>query len=257
MSPAGKHALVTGAGTGIGAATATALANAGARVSLLGIERTELDVHAATLAPGARAHVVVADVSDAGAVGAAFGSARAANGSIDILVNNAGIGTMAPLAQTDDLLWARTLATNLTGTFVCTRAVLAAMATAGWGRVVNVASVAGLTGSPYMVAYAASKHGVVGLTRALASEFAAKGVTVNAVCPGFTQTPMLERSIATIVEKTKRAQETATAALLANSPLGRFVRPEEVAATIVWLCREEAAAITGQAIVIDGGQLVR
>jgi len=257
MSSIARHALITGAGSGIGAATATAFARTGARITLLGRERRDLEAHAATLPPSAQATVVVADVTDRPALEAAFGEARAALGPIEILVNNAGIGMSAPLAQTDDDLWSRTLATNLNGTFYAMRALVPAMATAGWGRVINVASVAGLTGGPYIAAYVASKHGVVGLTRALSSEYAGRGVTINAVCPGFTETPMLERSIASIVEKTQRPPETAAAALLANSPLGRFVLPEEVADTIVWLARDGAAAITGQAIVIDGGQLAR
>jgi NAD(P)-dependent dehydrogenase (short-subunit alcohol dehydrogenase family) len=257
MSSVARHALITGAGTGIGAATATALARAGARVTLLGRERGGLEAHAATLPASAQATVVVADVTDRAALESAFGAAQRALGPIEVLVNNAGIGISAPLPHTDDELWTRTLATNLNGTFYAMRALVPAMAKAGWGRVINVASVAGLTGGPYIAAYVASKHGVVGLTRALSTEYAGRGVTINAVCPGFTQTPMLERSIAGIVEKTNRAPETAAAALLANSPLGRFVLPEEVADTIVWLARDGAAAITGQAIVIDGGQLAR
>jgi NAD(P)-dependent dehydrogenase (short-subunit alcohol dehydrogenase family) len=257
VSLAGRHALITGAGTGIGAATATALALAGARVTLLGRNAAELDAHAATLPASAAAHVAIADVTDGAALDVAFASAQAAHGTVAILVNNAGIGISAPLAQTGDELWSRTLATNLTATFAAMRALVPAMAQTGWGRVVNVASVAGLTGGPYIAAYVASKHGVVGLTRALATEFATKGVTINAVCPGFTQTPMLERSIAGIVATTQRTPENAAAALLAGSPLGRFITPEEVAATIAWLCGDAAAAITGQAIVIDGGQLAR
>ena len=257
MSSPARHALVTGAGTGIGAATATALAQAGLRVTLLGRERADVERHAATLPASAHAHVVAADVTDRVALEAALAEAQAARGPIAILVNNAGIGTGASLAQTDDDLWSRTLATNLSGTFYAMRAVVPLMAKAGWGRVINVASVAGLTGGPYIAAYVASKHGGGGLTRALASEFASRGVTINAVCPGFTETPLLERSIAGIVEKTNRAPETAAAALLANSPLGRFVKPEEVAGAIVWLARDDAAAITGQALVIDGGQLAR
>jgi len=257
MSSIARHALITGGGTGIGAATATALARAGMRITLLGRERGDVEAHAATLPASAQANVVVADVTDCGALEAAFAQAQAVLGPIEILVNNAGIGVSASLSQTGDELWTRTLATNLNGTFYAMRALVPGMAKAGWGRVINVASVAGLTGGPYIAAYVASKHGVVGLTRALASEFASRGVTINAVCPGFTETPMLERSIAGIVEKTNRPPEAAAAALLANSPLGRFVRPEEVAYTIAWLARDDAAAITGQAIVIDGGQLAR
>jgi len=257
MSIPARHALITGAGTGIGAATATALARAGARVTLLGRQRADVEAHAATLPASAQATVVAADVTDRGALERALDDAQAALGPIEILVNNAGIGIGASLSETDDALWSRTLATNLDGTFYAMRAIVPRMAKAGFGRVINVASVAGLTGGPYIAAYVASKHGVVGLTRALSSEYAGRGVTINAVCPGFTQTPLLERSIAGIVAKTKRPPEAAAAALLANSPLGRFVTPEEVAETIVFLARDDAAAITGQAIVIDGGQLAR
>jgi NAD(P)-dependent dehydrogenase (short-subunit alcohol dehydrogenase family) len=252
---AGRHALVTGGGRGIGAAIATALAAEGARLTLLGRDRTVLEAHAATLPPSAQAHAVVADVADAAAVAAAFTAARAAHGEVEILVNNAGIGVSMPFAKLDEATWNAVIATNLTGTYHCTRAAVPAMLAARRGRIVNIASTAGLVGGRYIAAYTAAKHGVVGLTRALATELGPSGITVNAVCPGFTESEMLDRTLSAIVTATGRTAETAASALLARNPLGRFVRPGEVAAAVVWLCRAEADAITGQAIAIDGGEV--
>jgi NAD(P)-dependent dehydrogenase (short-subunit alcohol dehydrogenase family) len=249
------HALVTGGGRGIGAAIATALAAEGARVTLLGRDRAVLERHAATLPNAAAARIVVADVADAGAVAAAFADARAANGEVEILVNNAGIGASRPFAKLDAATWNAVIGVNLTGTYHCTREVVPAMIAAGRGRIVNIASTAGLVGGKYIAAYCAAKHGIVGLTRALATELAAKGITVNAVCPGFTESEMLDRALSGIAATTGRTHEGAADAILSHNPLGRFVRPDEVAAAVMWLCRPEAAAVTGQAIVIDGGEV--
>lgn len=254
---AGAHALVTGGGRGIGAAIATALAAEGARVTLLGRERAVLEAHAATLPAAAHAHVAVADVTDAAAVAQAFAGARLRHGEVTLLVNNAGAALSRPFTATDEDAWQQMIAVNLTGTYLCTRAAVPAMIAARSGRIVNVASTAGLTGGAYIAAYTAAKHGVVGLTRALAVELASKGITVNAVCPGFTQTEMLDRTLATIVAATGRTPDGAVEALLAHNPLGRFVRPEEVASTVAWLCGPASGAITGQAIVIDGGEVMR
>ena len=254
-SLAGRHALVTGGGRGIGAAIATALAGEGARLTLLGRDRSVLEAHAVTLPASADARVVVADVGDEAAVAGGFAEARAGHGEVEILINNAGIAASRPLAKLDAATWNAIVGINLTGTYHCTRAAAPAMIAAGYGRIVNVASTAGLVGGKYLAAYCAAKHGVIGLTRALAVEFAADGITVNAVCPGFTESAMLDRAVSGIAAATGRSPEAAAAALLSRNPLGRFVRAAEVAGTVVWLCDPGSAAITGQAIVIDGGEV--
>jgi NAD(P)-dependent dehydrogenase (short-subunit alcohol dehydrogenase family) len=253
----GAHALVTGAGSGIGAAIAASLAAAGARITLLGRNRDALEGCAASLPADSDPCVVVADVTDDAAVDAAFARARERHGPIGMLVNNAGIGESAPFAKLARPAWDAAIAVNLTGTFVCTQAAIGDMVAARAGRVVNVASIAGLVGAPYITAYCAAKHGVIGLTRALAAEFGAHGITVNAVCPGYTETPMLERTLANITQASGRTRESAAGALLAGNPLGRFVRADEVADVVAWLCRAESAAINGQAIVVDGGGVAR
>ena len=186
----------------------------------------------------------------------AFDSARARFGEIAILVNNAGQAASAPFLKTDPALWRRMMAVNLDGTFHCTQAALAGMLAAGWGRIINIASTAGLTGYGYVTAYCAAKHGVVGLTRALAVEIATKGVTVNAVCPGFTDTDIVKEAVANIVAKTGRTAEQAQAELASRNPQKRLVRPEEVANAVAWLCLPGSEAITGQAIAVAGGELM-
>jgi NAD(P)-dependent dehydrogenase (short-subunit alcohol dehydrogenase family) len=252
-SLAGRHALVTGGGRGIGAAIATVLGTAGAKVTLLGRNQARLQDTAATL-PMARA--IRCDVTDEAAVGAAFAEARQTFGPVTILVNNAGAAESAPLARTSLDLFRRMLEVNLVGTFLCSRAALPDMLETGCGRIVNVASVAGLKGAAYVSAYCAAKHGVIGLTRALALETARKGITVNAVCPSYTDTDMARSAIATIVEKTGRSAEQAEAELVGKNPQARLIRPEEVAATVLWLCAPETEAITGQAIALAGGEVM-
>ena len=254
----GQHAIVTGATRGIGAAIADTLGRLGANLTLIGRDRDGLDERAGELA-GSHAvnvHIETADVSDAGMVGAAFTTAVAANGPISILVNNAGSGKSAPFHKMEQDLWDAMIAVNLTGTFVCTQAALNGMLETGYGRIVNIASTAGLTGYGYVSAYCAAKHGVVGLTRSLALETAKKGITVNAVCPGYTETDLVRDTIDNIVAKTGRSEEDARAELAASNPQGRLVQPWEVAETVAWLALPASASITGQAIPVAGGEVM-
>ena len=251
----GKHALVTGGARGIGLAIARELLRQGAAVTLTGRDEAALDAAVATLAPLGIARRVRMDVADPASVGQGMADAARTAGRIDILVNNAGQAESAAVGKTDDALWARMLAVNLSGTFYCSRAVLPGMLEAGWGRIVNVASTAGLIGYTYTAAYCASKHGVVGLTRAMALEVATKGVTVNAVCPGFTETDLGREAIANISARTGRSQAEATAALAAFNPQKRLVQPDEVANAAVWLCLPASAAMNGQAIAVAGGEV--
>jgi NAD(P)-dependent dehydrogenase (short-subunit alcohol dehydrogenase family) len=252
----GKHALVTGGSRGIGAAIVEMLLAHGARVT--SVSRTNASSPNRTSAEESRdsLHHVSADVTDAESVRKAFESARGRFGEIAILVNNAGQAASASFLKTDAALWRRMMAVNLDGTFHCTKAALAGMLAAGWGRIINIASTAGLTGYGYVTAYCAAKHGVVGLTRALAVEVATKGVTVNAVCPGFTDTDIVKETVANIVAKTGRTAEQAQAELASRNPQKRLVRPEEVANTVAWLCLPGSEAITGQAIAVAGGEVM-
>jgi len=252
----GKHALVTGGSRGIGAAVTEMLLAHGARVT--SVNRTSTAVPNRAMAAESRdaLHHVTADVSDPESVKKAFEWARGRFGEIAILVNNAGQAASAPFLKTDATLWRRMIAVNLDGTFHCTQAALAGMLAAGWGRIVNIASTAGLIGYGYVTAYCAAKHGVVGLTRALAVEFATKGVTVNAVCPGYTDTDIVKEALANIVAKTSRTAEQAQAELASRNPQKRLVRPEEVANAVAWLCLPGSEAITGQAIAVAGGEVM-
>jgi NAD(P)-dependent dehydrogenase (short-subunit alcohol dehydrogenase family) len=248
---AGKHALVTGGSRGIGAVITSALLAHGARVTVVGRSASRSD----DLASNNR-HDVSADVTDASTVTRAFEQSRSHFGPIQILVNNAGQSASAPFLKTDAALWRRMNAVNLDGTFHCTQAALPDMLAAGWGRIVNVASTAGLTGFGYVTAYCAAKHAVIGLTRSLALEVATKGITVNAVCPGYTDTDMVKETIANIVAKTGRTPEQALAELTSRNPQKRLIKPEEVANAVAWLCLPGSEAITGQAIGISGGEVM-
>jgi len=250
----GRHALVTGAGSGIGAAVARTLSARGAKISLAGRRRDRLDATRATLA--GQAASVAMDVGDAASVAAGVNEALAALGPIDILVNNAGHAPSAPFLKTSLATWNEALAVDLTGVFLVTQAVLPGMLERGYGRIVSIASTAGLIGYPYVAAYCAAKHGVIGLTRALALEVARKGVTVNAVCPGFTDTPLLDQAVANIVRTAKLDEAAARARLAAGNPQGRFVTPEEVADAVAWLASPGAGAINGQAIAVAGGEVM-
>jgi NAD(P)-dependent dehydrogenase (short-subunit alcohol dehydrogenase family) len=253
---AGQHAVVTGGGRGIGAAIAQALAREGATVSVLGRDAGRLAAQVAALGGDANAHAVGVDVADEASVRSAFAAVRQRFGRVDILVNNAGQAKSAPLARTDLAHWQDMLAVNLTGTFLCTREVIAEMTRRGSGRIVNVASTAGLLGYAYVSAYCAAKHGVIGLTRAAAIEAAKSGVTVNAVCPGYTETEIVQDAVANIVAKTGKSEAEARAALVARNPQGRMIQPDEVADAVLWLCLPGSGSITGQAIAIAGGEVM-
>ena len=249
-----QHALVTGAGQGIGEAIARQLLARGARVTVLG-RRAEPLQKLVDEFPGL-CRMELADVADESQIKTAFAQAASALGAIDILVNNAGQAQSAPFLKMDAALWQNMLAVNLTGTMLCIQQVLPAMVERGRGRIVNVASTAGLKGYPYVAAYCAAKHGVLGLTRALALELASKGVTVNAVCPGYTETEIVRESIARVVAKTGRTPEQAMAEFVKGNPQGRLVQPQEVADAVLWLCGPGAAAITGQSIAVAGGEVM-
>ena len=256
----GRHAVVTGGGSGIGAATAATLLRAGARVTLMGRDAARLEAQRAALAAnGSHGNEHVAclsvDITAEAAVEDAFAQAAERFGTVDILVNNAGQAQAAPFVQTDLALWRRMLDVNLTGAFLCTRAVLPAMLAQQRGRIVNVASTAGQAGYPYVAAYCASKHGVIGMTRALALEVATEGVTVNAVCPGYTETELLQASIEQITRKTSRSEGEARSLLVRHNPQQRFVTPDEVADAVLWLCASGSSAITGQSLSVSGGEI--
>jgi NAD(P)-dependent dehydrogenase (short-subunit alcohol dehydrogenase family) len=254
----GQHAVITGGGRGIGAAIAEALARLGACVSLLGRNAAVLEATKKRIVTeyGVKVATASADVTDEAAVHKALASLRSALGSPTILVNNAGMAVSAPFLKSDAAFWRKVLDVDLMGAVYCTQAVLPAMLEARWGRIINIASIAGLAGSAYVTAYCAAKHGMIGLTRALALETARTGVTVNAVCPGYTDTEMTANSIATITQKTGRSREEVMATLLARNPQGRLIQPAEVADAVAWLCGEGAASVTGQSIVIAGGELM-
>jgi NAD(P)-dependent dehydrogenase (short-subunit alcohol dehydrogenase family) len=247
----GKHALVTGGGTGVGRAIALALAETGVAVTICGRRKEQL---AAVADASKRIYAIAADVTDEAAMTVLYAEAEKARGPVDIVVANAGMSGSSPAQRTSLGDWQRTLDVNLTGSFLTVKPALAGMTSAKSGRVVFVASTAGLKGYAYVAPYVAAKHGVVGLMRALATELARTGVTVNAVCPGFVETDMLEESVRRIVDKTGRTVEQARASLAATNPQGRFIQPQEVAAAVLWLCSDAAGSITGQAISLSGGE---
>jgi 3-hydroxybutyrate dehydrogenase len=251
---AGRHALVTGAGRGIGAAIAARLLAEGARVTVL--SRTQTEIGAVATRLGNSAQGLKADVTDAEEARRAFEQAAASFGPIDILVNNAGQARSGLLHKAPDELWHQMLAVNLTGVYHGIRAALPGMLERGFGRIVNIASTSGLRGYPYVAAYCAAKHGVIGLTRALALEVAQRGVTVNAVCPGFTETALVEDAIANIRKVTGRSAEAAREALTRTNPQGRLIEPAEVAHTVAWLCLPGSESVTGQSIAVAGGEVM-
>lgn len=278
MRLAGHHALVTGGGTGIGAAIARALAAEGAKLTLVGrrIEplesvATELRSSRAksrrvgtdseirpstTVGTSEGVEALVCDVTDRAQVDAAFDQARAANGPVTILVNNAGAVESAPFARVGDDLWRRTMAVNLDALFHCCQAALPDLRAAAAGRIVTIASTAGLKGYAFSAPYVAAKHGAIGLTRALARELAATAITVNAVCPGFTDTGLVAEAVALVSAKTGRSEAEARAELLRHNPQGRLIDTVEVANAVVWLCLAESGSVTGQSIAVAGGEVM-
>jgi len=246
MSVSGKRALVTGGGSGIGSTIALALAEAGAAVTICGRRRQQLDE---TAARHKNIHAEVADVTDQKSLVQLY-----SRGPFDVVVANAGGAQSAPAEKISAELWANTLNVNLTGAFFSVQPALAGMRAKKWGRIVFIASTAGIRAAPYVAPYVAAKHGVIGLMRTLALETAKDGITVNAICPSYTETPMLEQAVARIVATTKRSEAEARAALAAKNPQGRFITPQEVADTVLWLCTDSSASITGQAISLSGGE---
>ncbi len=253
MAETRRHVLVTGAGSGIGAAIARRFAAAGDRVTLAGRTRAKLEAVAADC-PGGR--VVVMDVSDPESIAAGHAEAVAAFGPVTVLVNNAGIAPTAPFEKTDLALLREVMAVNLEGVLLLTRAVLAGMRERGFGRIVNIASTAGLKPYRYCAAYAASKHALIGLTRVLALETAGQDITANAVCPGFARTPLVEQAVQRIVDRTGKAAEEVLKAYTADNPQGRLIEPEEIAALVFYLASADAKGITGQALVVAGGEIM-
>jgi NAD(P)-dependent dehydrogenase (short-subunit alcohol dehydrogenase family) len=247
----GKHALVTGGGTGVGRAVALALAEAGVAVTVCGRRKAQLETVAGE---NSRISAITADVTQEAAMAALYAEAESARGPFDIVVANAGMAESSPAHRTALADWQRTLDVNLTGSFLTVKPALSGMAKRKSGRIIFVASTAGLKGYAYVAPYVASKHGVVGLMRALATETVRSGVTVNAICPGFVESDMLEESVQRIVRTTGRTVDEARASLSSTNPQGRFIQPDEVAATVLWLCSEAAGSVTGQAISLSGGE---
>jgi NAD(P)-dependent dehydrogenase (short-subunit alcohol dehydrogenase family) len=246
-----RHAVVTGGGSGIGAAIARELATEGHRVSLIGRRPEPI----AKVARAIGGFAVVGDVTERQAVEAAFDAARAAHGPIEILLNCAGDAPSAKFASVTIEQWRATLAVNLDALFHCIQAALPDLLAATCGRIVTIASTAGLKGYGYVAPYVAAKHGAIGLTRALAAEYARTSLTINAVCPGFTDTDLVTRAVANIRSATGRDEQAARAELAGHNPQRRLIAPEEVAAAVIWLCRPDSQSITGQAIAVAGGEV--
>ena len=246
-----RHAMITGAGTGIGEAISRQLHTEGYRVTLVGRRIEPLETLSASL--GERSRAVTGDVTDRPGMAAAFSAARKRFGNIEILVNCAGMAPTAPFHRVDFADWQRTMDVNVNGVFHCSQIALETMLDKGWGRIINIGSVASLRGFPYVSGYCASKHAVLGITRALALEVATQGITVNAICPGYVDTDIVREAISGIVTKTGRTEEEAMQHFTESNPQGRLVDASEVASAVSWLCSDGAGSVTGQAVAIDGG----
>lgn len=254
----GKHAVVTGAGSGIGATIAKTLAAKGAKLSLMGRRLDALETTRLSFTPSEQANTqcISCDVSDSDSTSEAFAAAISTFGTVDILVNNAGAAPSKPFHKISTTDWRQVMAVNLDGVFNCTSEVIDAMRSNESGRVINIASTASLVGYAYVSAYCTAKHGVLGLTRALALETATKNITVNAICPGYADTEIIQASVKNIIKKTGRSEEQALKQFTQTNPQGRLIDPQEVADTVIWLCSNSSRSITGQAISLSGGEVM-
>jgi len=254
----GQHGLITGGSRGIGAAISNALAALGANVTIVARNQQNLEKQRERLETefGVTALCIKTDITNEKEVQRSFTKAAKTAGPVDILINNAGIGKSMPFHKMDLEFWKATLDLNLTGTFLCTKQVYDSMRERGYGRIINISSTVGLRGYPYIAAYTASKHAIIGLTRTLALESAKKGITVNAICPGYTDTDLVSEAVENIAATSGRDKENIKTEIENMSPLGRLITPEEVAESAAWLCLPSSASITGQAIVVAGGSVM-
>jgi NAD(P)-dependent dehydrogenase (short-subunit alcohol dehydrogenase family) len=251
-----KHALITGAAGGIGSAITHELAKLGMKLTLIGRQQDKLEVLKSSLPAHTQAQIIICDVTDSEGVDLAFAKAKASFGIVDILVNNAGQALSSPFIQTTNELWLQMLNANLNSAFYCSRAALPGMIESRWGRIINISSTAGQKGYAYVSAYSAAKHALIGLTRSLALEVATKGITVNAVCPGYTNTELLAKSLDLVVKKTGRSLEQARTDFASQNPQKRIIQADQVASTVSWLCSNNSSSIHGQSISVSGGEVM-